>query len=225
MSKQSRLDALYDSHNVNVTTNNRFCDIHITENSKLISSIEMTNQSLNNWFNNWSSVYDTDVSDISLSTVYDENKIMFKELQTILNDQQMTFNDIKNTKITGSDTIGYTYGSDMNQTRTLRGKVSYGTISNLATDVSLSQVIDLTSDIEINTNHYLVKHYYQIGMFNKEDIVIDLLNGDTLLKVLFDRVINSTNNIVTQNQRLIKSLQFNIDRCNGIKLLLTYIKN
>lgn len=229
MATSSRLDALYDSNVPSVRSTNEFCDKYKEWYNKIIANITISNTALTTWYNTWLATYDPAVTDVSLSTIYSSDKTLFTELQTILTDQKAFFDSIKASRLPNSDSISYTYGSSTNQTKTMKGKYSYGTVANLTTDISSSLILDTVTDVNLATNRYLVKHYYQIGTFNEEEFLLDLWFGGASaadISDLYDRVINATDgtSIVAQNKRIIEALTFNIDRCNNIQTMLTYIK-
>ena len=230
MSTTSRLDALYDSNVPGVRNINEICDLYKEWYGKLIANLTTSNTSLTAWYNTWVGIYDPTITDVSLSTIYSSDKPLFSELQTILNDQKTFFDSIKASKLPNADAISFTWNSTTNQTKTLKGKFSYGVLSNLSTDTSSSNILDTANDADLDTNKYIVRDHYQVGTFNEESIELDLhfsnaSPGD--ISDLYNRVINATDgtSIVAQNRRLIEVLNFNIGRCNSIQTMLTYIKS
>ena len=229
MATSSRLDALYDSNVPSVRSTNEFCESYKEWYNKLIANITITNEALITWYNTWLATYNPSVTDVSLSTIYSSDKTLFTELQTILTDQKNFYDSIKSSKLANADSISFVYGTSVNQSKTLKGKYSYGTVANLSSDISNTLILDTVNDIALTTNRYLTKHYYQVGSFNEESIEIDLwFDGIISANVsdLYDRVINATDGstVIAQNKRLIDALTFNINRCNSIQTLLTYVK-
>ena len=229
MSTTSRLDALYDSNVPSVRSTNESCESYKEWYNKLIANITITNEALANWYNTWLATYDPAVTDVSLSTIYSSDKTLFTQLQEILTDNKVFYDSVKSSKLSNADSITFAYGSTTNQSKTLKGKYSYGTVANFSSDISSSLVLDTVTDSDLTTNRYLSKLYYQIGTFNEEANEIDLWFGGAGagdVSDLYDRVINATDGttIVAQNKRLIDALTFNINRCTSIQTLLTYVK-
>lgn len=229
MSTTSRLDALYDSNVPSVRSTNETCDYYIEWYNKLIANITITNEALTTWYNTWLASYDPGVTDVSLSTIYASDKTIFTQLQAILTDNKAFYDSIKGSKLPNADSITFIYGSTVNQSKTLKGKYSYGTVANLSSDISSSLILNTVNDVDLDTNKYLSKLYYQVGSFNEEANEIDLWfngSGPGDISNLYDRIINATDGttIIAQNKRLIDALTFNINRCNSIKTLLTYVK-
>ena len=229
MSTSSRLDALYDSTVPGVRDANENCNSYKDWYGQLIANLTTNNAALTSWYNTWVATYDPDVTDVSLSTIYASDKPLFSELQTILTDQKTLFDDVKGSRLINNDAISFTWASTSNQTKTLKGKYNYGTLANLSTDVSLSNILNTATDADLDTNKWLIRHEYQIGTHNEESMILDLhFAGANPANIsdLYNRVINSTDgtSIISQNKRLIKELQFNIDRASSIQTMLTYIK-
>ena len=229
MSTSTRLDALYDSSVPGVRNTNECCDLYKEWYGKLIANLTVTNSALTSWYNTWVATYDSTVTDVSLATIYTTDKPLFAELQTILNDQKSFYDSIKVARLPNTDAISFTWGSSTNQVKTLKGKYTYGKISNLSSTNTAGTILDTATDADITTNKYIVRDEYQIGTFNEEAFLIDLHFGGGSagdISDLYDRIVNATDgtNIVSQNKRLIEALNFNINRCHSIKSMLTYIR-
>jgi hypothetical protein len=229
MSTSTRLDKLYDSNIPGIRNTNECCDLYKEWYGKIIANLTVTNSALISWFNSWVASYDPTLTDVSLSSIYNVDKPLFAELQTILNDQKSFFDSVKASRLPNADAISFAWASSTNQNKSLKGKYTYGIISNLSTTTSSTTVLDTAVDMNLDTNMFIVQDEYQIGNFNEESILLDLHFGGAVpgnISDLFDRVCCSTDgtSIVSQNKRLVEELTFNINRASSIQTMLTYIK-
>lgn len=229
MSTTSRLDALYESNIPNVRNNNETCDSFKTWYNQIIANLTANNASITSWHATWVAIYDPDITDVSLSTIYASDKPLFAELQTILTDQKDFFDDIKGKRLLNNEAISFTWGASTGQERVLKGQYTHGKLPNLSTDVSLSNILNTASDADLDTNKWLVRHQYQIGTYNGEAMLLDLHFGGGVpgdISDLYDRAISATDgtSIISQNKRMIRELQFSVNRANDIQTMLTYIR-
>lgn len=228
MSTDYRLNKLYESNVPAVREINATCDTYKDWYATIIANLTTTNTALTSWYNTWKATYDPDVTDVSLATIYTTDKPLFSQLQTILDDQKLFFDSIKSNRLPNTDAISFTWGSSTNQEKTLKNRYTLGKISNLSSDVSTNNILDTATDADLDTNQYLVRYQYQIGAFNEESILLDLHFGGANpgdISDLYDRIISATDgtSVISQNNRLIKNLTFNINRCSQIQSMLTYI--
>lgn len=229
MSTEYRLNKLYESNVPAVRNVNNTCDSYKDWYGQIIANLTATNAALNVWYSTWKATYDPDVTDVSLATIYTTDKPLFSQLQAILDDQKSFFDSIKGSRLANADAISFTWGSSTNQEKTLKGKFPFGNVSNLSSDVSLNNILDTATDDDLDTNSYLVRHQYQLGVFNEESILLDLKFGGNDpgdISDLYDRVTSATDgtSIISQNNRIIANLTFNINRCSQIQHMLTYVK-
>lgn len=228
MSTDYRLNKLYESNVPAVRDINEMCESYKEWYGTINANLATTNTALTSWYNTWKATYDPDVTDVSLATIYTTDKPLFSQLQTILDDQKAFFDSVKTNRLANTDAISFTWGSTTNQEKTLKNRYTLGQISNLSSDVSSNNILNTASDADLD-NKYLVRHQYQIGAFNEEAIILDLHFGGGNpgdISDLYDRIISATDgtSVISQNNRLIKNLTFNINRCNQIQTMLTYIK-
>ena len=229
MSTEYRLNKLYDSNVPAVREINDMCDSYKEWYETLIASLITSNQTLTGWYNTWKANYDPDITDVSLSTIYTTDKPLFSQLQSILNDQKAFFDSIKSNRLSNTDSISFVWDSSVNREKTLKNRYTLGQVSNLSSNVSPDNVVNTNVDTDLETNNYLVRHQYQVGAFNQESVIIDLHFGNSdagNVSDLYNRIITATDgtSVVSQNNRMIKDLTFNISRCSQIQNMLTYIK-
>lgn len=230
MSTEYRLNKLYESNVPAVRTVNAACDSYKDWYNQIIANLTATNDALNTWYSTWKATYDPDVTDVSLATIYTTDKPLFSQLQSILDDQKSFFDSIKGSRLPNADAISFTWASSVNQERTLKGKFPFGNLSNLSSDVSSNNILNTATDADMDTNQYLVRYQYQLGVFNEEAILLDLHFGGANpgdISDLYDRVTSATDgtSIISQNNRMIANLTFNANRCGQIQHMLTYVKN
>jgi hypothetical protein len=244
----SRLDRLYDTNEPGIRNLAETCDIYLNVYSKLKNNIIVTNSALTSWYNTWIIQYDGETNDPSLNDIYSVNKNIFKDLQDILKNQYTFFYSVKSSRLPNGDCICFKIdlpngvANVTNQTRDIRARFNLGTVSNLGLDISTSNVIDTRDTTQdLSSNHFLVKHYYQIGTFALEKIEIDTYFGfETIgsISSLYKKIIGSNsdccsgtdgveevengNSIIEKNNRLIEQLVFSINMINDLKKMLTY---
>lgn len=231
----SRLARLYDTNEPGIRNLADICDTYLNVYSKLKNNIIVTNNALASWYNEWVVQYDGVTTDISLNSLFGEDRNIIVGLQNILKNQNTFFNSVKLTRLPNGDTIFFSpnvpngTGSQTNQTRDIKARYNLGTICNLGTDSSSNSVVnpmDLTQDL--SSNPYVCKYYYQIGNFPLEKIEIDTKFGTAnvaSVSALYEKIlgINSQGlSIIEKNTRLVEQLVFCINMVNDLKKMLTY---
>lgn len=250
----NRLDKLYDSNEPGIRNLVDNCDIYLNIYSKLKNDIILINSSLTTWYNTW--INDPSLnefsssSDPSLNTILNYNKSMFVALQNILINQFNFMKSIKSLRLSNGDSVTFLPNTSIggintctNQMRYIRARFNLGAVSNIGIDSSSNKIVDfksllnLTSTstaLDISSNRYIAKYYYQIGVFPLESYEIDTWFSGTqsgTISQLFKSVIgfvgeNSDDgdgtSIIEKNNRLIEQLVFSINMVNDLKKMLTY---
>lgn len=250
----NRLDKLYDSNEPGIRNLVDKCDTYLNIYSKLKNDIIIINSSLITWYNTW--VNDPSLNefsaygDPSLNLMLYYNKNMFVALQNILTNQYNFIKSINGFRLPNGECVTFTPNTSIggintatNQIRHIRARFNLGTVSNIGIDSSSNQIVDFKSllnltttstTLDLSSNRYFAKYYYQIGLFPLESYEVDIWFSGTqsgTISQLFKSVIgfigeNSDigygTSIIEKNNRLIEQLVFSINMVNDLKKMLTY---